>query len=103
MRVSDRRRVDPRTSLELPERLAGVLIERNEFARELTGEHQPSGRDQHTRGTGYIGQWNFPFTLTGERVHGDVVANYFAGRDLRLARVHTRGTFTDHLGPLWRK
>src|SRR6516225_7315766 len=40
VRVCDRRRIDGRPGLELPQRLTGVLIECDELAVEKTGEQK---------------------------------------------------------------
>src|SRR5579863_7725226 len=42
VRVGNGRRIYARYGLELPQRLAGVLVQRNELTRQFAGEHQPS-------------------------------------------------------------
>src|SRR5438132_6512158 len=52
VRVGDRRRIDARTGLELPNRFACVLVERNELTRQFAREHKPAAGRQHAGGTG---------------------------------------------------
>src|SRR5258706_8648105 len=47
VRVSDWRRIDRRAGLELPQLLAVVLVERDDFAGELAGEQQAAVGCEH--------------------------------------------------------
>src|SRR6187401_2037203 len=66
--VGDRRRVDRRAGLELPDGLAGVLVEREEVAGQLAGEYEAAAGCEHSRRTGEVGQRDLPLLLTGQRI-----------------------------------
>src|SRR5262249_42450897 len=97
------RRVDARAGLELPQEVAGVLVEREELAGELAGEHQAAACDQHAgRGRNLL-ERNLPFALAGERVDRDEVADYVIRLDVGLSRDHPRRLLADHLLLRWRE
>src|SRR5262245_52586124 len=88
MGKGDRRRVDARAGLELPKRLAGVLVERDELTRGLAREQEPAAGGEHSRRTRNVGQRYFPLALSGERIERNEVADHLAGRDVRLPGDH---------------
>src|SRR5262249_32164636 len=95
--VGDRRRIDARAGLELPERLAGVLVERHELAGELAGEHDPAAGRQHAGRAAHTLQWGFPFALTGERIKRNEITDHVVRLDLWLPGDHAGRGLADDL------
>ena len=78
MRVGDGRRIDARSGLELPQRLAGPLVEGDHLAGQLAREHQPAAGHQHPCGAGHVGQRDLPLLLSGQRIDRHQVADHIA-------------------------
>src|SRR2546430_2491917 len=66
--VCDRRRIDGRPGLELPQRLPGVLIERDELAVEQSREQKAAVGRQHSGRARRLNERDLPFFLAAQRV-----------------------------------
>src|ERR1700719_788618 len=65
----DRLSDDAGGSLEFPQNLAAVGIDRHEFAGEAAGEHQAAGGHERAREIGTL-ERHRPLRLAGEGIHG---------------------------------
>src|SRR5262249_11518635 len=66
--IGDGLRVDAGAGLELPDLLAVLDVERDEFAGLLTGEQQPAAGDEVGRPDRMVGQRHAPLLFAGERI-----------------------------------
>src|SRR5215475_10621150 len=78
MGIGDGLRVDAGAGLELPELLAVLDIERDEFTGLLAGEQEPTAGDEVRRPDRMVGQRHAPLLLAGERIDRVDVAPWLA-------------------------
>ena len=93
--VRDRRRLDARACLELPQRLAGRLVEPDELTGQFAAEPQPATGRQPARRAREIGQLDLPFLLAGQRINRYEVTEQIARLDLGEPVVDARGVRAD--------
>src|SRR4051812_22940658 len=73
--VGNGRGVDARAGLELPKRLARVLVERHELAARTSREEESTACREHACRIGRAFDRNFPLRLACERIHRHVVTD----------------------------
>src|SRR5215813_62319 len=95
--VGDGGGIDARTDLELPQRLAGVGIEGQEFAGQLAGEYQPAVGCQHSGCTRIVSQRSLPFLLASYRIDRYKSTHDLAGFERRVAGDDPGGHGTESL------
>src|SRR5262249_29207072 len=69
---------------ELPQRLAGGLVEREELAAQLAGEDEATAGRHHPCGARKIGERNLPLLLAADRVDRDKVTKHVARLESNL-------------------
>ena len=90
------RRIDAGAGFELPQRLAGGLIESDELAIHSAGEQQPAISCEHACGNHSFRHWHFPLRLAGQWIERHVIAPRLARRRSAEARLDASRALTEH-------